>query len=311
MEEKMFKKVLTATDLLEACDAPVITALEIAKQSNAKLLILHVLESPDPGQYRLFVKDFKTGEEIVASTEYKETVREQIDNQCAGALKPYGNYEIKTTIGLPWEEILRWARKEKVDLIVLGPHAGRAKEKGVVRLSGMLGSTAEGVIMHARCPVMIVNRLIPKERLSFKKIIVCVDFSKSCKYAFQFAVKLAQKYNGKLFIFHMLSVSPTGKYPQIELETEMESLKQKLEKECKKISKGIEQKCDIWEGNTPYLEILKYAREKDADLIVMGSHTKEKEKRWYVGSAVEQVSSRAACPVVVVTDPKALLKFEG
>ncbi|HEC67813.1 MAG TPA: universal stress protein, partial [Candidatus Desulfofervidus auxilii] len=58
MEEKMFKKVLTATDLLEACDAPVITALEIAKQSNAKLLILHVLESPDPGQYRLFVKDF-------------------------------------------------------------------------------------------------------------------------------------------------------------------------------------------------------------------------------------------------------------
>ena len=175
----------------------------------------------------------------------------------------------------------------------------------------MLGSTAEGVVMHARCPVMIVNRLIPKERLSFKKIIVCIDFSKSCKYAFQFAVKLAQKYNGKLFIFHMLSVSPTGKYPQIELETEMENLKQKLEKECKKISKGIEQKCDIWEGNTPYLEILKYAREKDADLIVMGSHTKEKEKRWYVGSAVEQVSSRAACPVVVVTDPKALLKFEG
>jgi len=164
----------------------------------------------------------------------------------------------------------------------------------------MLGSTAEGVIMHARCPVMIVNRLIPKEKLEFKKIIVCIDFSKSCKYAFQFAAKLVKKYNGELFIFHMLSVSPTGRYPQIELETEMESLKQKLEKECKKIS----------EGTTPYLEILKYAREKDADLIIMGSHTKEKEKRWYVGSAVEQVSSRAACPVIVVTDPKALLKFE-
>jgi len=32
-------------------------------------------------------------------------------------LKPYDNYEIKTTIGLPWQEILHWTQKEKKDVI--------------------------------------------------------------------------------------------------------------------------------------------------------------------------------------------------
>jgi nucleotide-binding universal stress UspA family protein len=50
--------------------------------------------------------------------------------------------------------------------------------------------------------------------------------------------------------------------------------------------------------------------EKDADLIVMGSHTKEKGGKWYFSSAVERVSYRSICPVVVVTDPKVLLTMD-
>jgi nucleotide-binding universal stress UspA family protein len=59
------------------------------------------------------------------------------------------------------------------------------------------------------------------------------------------------------------------------------------------------------------LEILQYARDNNVDLIAMGSHTKDKADRWYVGSAVEQVSARSICPVVVVTKPSALSKMEG
>jgi nucleotide-binding universal stress UspA family protein len=65
----------------------------------------------------------------------------------------------------------------------------------------------------------------------------------------------------------------------------------------------------VWGGVLPHFEILKYADEKDVDLIVMGSHTKEKSGKWYLGSAVEGVSFRANCPVVVITDPKVLKKM--
>jgi hypothetical protein len=60
----------------------------------------------------------------------------------------------------------------------------------------------------------------------------------------------------------------------------------------------------------PHLEILKYAAENNIDLIIMGSHTKEKPGKWYPGSAVERVSYRVACPVVVVTDPGALAHWD-
>jgi nucleotide-binding universal stress UspA family protein len=302
----MFNKVLVATDLLEACDAAILTAIEIAKQNNGSLYILHVLES-DSTIYREFVKHFRTGEEIVSYKAYEETVKQEIDKKCADALKIYGNYEIRVITGFPWEEILRWAREERVDLIVLGPHMREAEGKNVVRVSGAIGSTVEGVIKRERSPVMIVNRLISKERLKFKKVMVSTDFSKSCDHAFRFTIQFAQKHGSKIFLFHMLPVPPTPEPSQAEYDEELNTIKKKLKSLCKEIPGGIDHEFGVWGGARPPLEILRYADKNDVDLIVMGSHTKQKGGKWYVGSAVEQVSFRSVCPVVVVTDPKVVL----
>jgi nucleotide-binding universal stress UspA family protein len=295
----MFERVLTATDMLDACDAAVITALEMAKQNQGRLFVMHVLE---PSYFQECgpvepVKDFKTGQETPATQKYKETVKEELDKKCSGALQPYGNYEINIAYGKPSIEIRRWARKMGADLIVLGPHAGKAEGSELIGLP--IGNTVEDVIMHVTSPVIIVNRFIPKEKLNFKKIMVCVDFSKSCKYACEFATKLARKFGSKVYLFHMSST------PEPERE-----IKEKLVKFCK-IPEGIEHEYSIREGMQPQSGILKYESEKSADLIVMGSHTRERGERWYLGSAVEQVSAKSICPVAVVTHPDALLKIES
>jgi nucleotide-binding universal stress UspA family protein len=302
----MFERVLTATNMLEACDVAVISALEIAKQNHGKLFVMHVLE---PSYFhecgpRELIKDSRTGKEIAASPEYFDSVKEELDKKCAGALKPYGNYQIDIAYGKPSIEIRRSARKMGAELIVLGPHAVRTEEEGLIGLR--IGDTVEDVIMHTTVPVMIINRLIPKERLNFKKIMVGVDFSKSCEHAFQFSTKLAQKYNSKLFLFHMLTTTPSG-HPQAATDKDISTRKEKLREFCK-IPEGIEHEYVVSEGTLPYVEILKYSREKDADLIIMGSHTKEEGTRDYVGSSVEQVSAKSICPVVVVTHTDALLK---
>ena len=121
------------------------------------------------------------------------TVKKQINNIYTEVFQPSLNYEIRVTPGFPWEEILRWAREISTDLIILGPHSTRAEEKGVVRTIGKIGSTVEGVIMRENCPVMIVNPSIQKERLKFKRILVSIDFSRSCEGALWFAVKLGQE----------------------------------------------------------------------------------------------------------------------
>jgi len=301
----MFERVLTATDMLEACDAAVITALEIAKKDQGKLFVMHVLE---PSYFHECgplesIKDFKTGEETAATQEYKERVKQELDNKCGGALQPYGNYQIDIAYGKPSIEIRRRARKMGADLIVLGPHAGKVEEEE--ELIGLpIGNTVEDVIMHTTYPTMIVNRLIPKEKLNFKKIMVCIDFSKSCKYAIEFAIKLAKKNDANLQLFHMLSTSESGKS-----EVDISSLNEKLRDFCK-IPEEIKHGSSIWEGSKPYLEILKYSQENDIDLIVMGSHTTEEDKRRYIGSTVEEVTAQCLCPVVVVTHPELFSKLK-
>ncbi|MBT8366091.1 MAG: universal stress protein, partial [Deltaproteobacteria bacterium] len=227
----MFKKLLVATELVDFCDAPVLTALKIAEQNDAQLSILHVLES-ETSKDRRFVKHFRTGEEIITSTEYEETVKKEIHKSCAGILESDVHYTIKVSPGFPWEEILRLARKEKSDLIVLGPHTGLANELRVVRVSGKIGSTVQQVIMHERCPVMIANRSIPVEKLRFKKIVVGTDFSESCKNALLFAIKLAQEHDSKVFIFHMAPVPPSPQYSQADYDKDIYGLKKKLDEFC-------------------------------------------------------------------------------
>jgi nucleotide-binding universal stress UspA family protein len=300
----MFGKILTATDMLEACNVVVITALEIAKKKNGKLFILHVLEPTyfqECGPLET-VKHFKTGEETAASQEYRDLVKHELDQKCSGALKPFGNYEIAISYGRPSLEIRRWARKYAADLVVLGPHAGKIEE-GLIGTP--IGNTVEDVIMHSPVPVMVVNHLIPQEKLQFKTTMVCIDFSRSCWHAVEFAIRLARNYGSRLHIFHMVSKPQLGETGVAGEQPK--AIEKKLREFCN-IPEEMPHEYRISEGTHPSSEILLFAREKDIDLIVMGSHTSMTDRTWYVGSAVEEASAQSLCPVVVVTHPEVFQK---
>jgi nucleotide-binding universal stress UspA family protein len=307
--EKMFKRILAATDMLTDKDTPVLTAAKIAEQNNAKLYILHVLESAS-SENRQLIKHFRTGEDILTTTDYENSVKTHLYKMYKEMFQSSLHYEIRVAPGFPWEEILRWAREKHTDLIVLGPHSTRAEEKKVVRVVGKIGSTVEGVMMRENCPVMIVNPSILKTAAAFKKIVVGIDFSRSCECALCFAVEFARKYGSKLFPFHMLPVPPLPKYSKADYEADIESAKKNLKEFCQEFLEEIDHEYIVWGGALPHLEILKCVENKDADLIMMGSHTKEKNGKWYAGSVVERASYRANCPIITVTDPEVLLPWE-
>jgi nucleotide-binding universal stress UspA family protein len=305
----MFKNILAATDLVSVSNPVVTAAAMVAQKYQANLHVLHVLESAHADN-RLLVKHFKTGEEIVASADYIKTVENEISNTYAGLLKPSVNFEISVTPGFPWEEIIRYSRQFKAGLLVLGPHSGRASEKGSVRFAGKIGSTVEGVVMRENCPVMIVNPTAQINTAEFMKIVVGVDFSISCECALLFAVELARKSGGKIFPYHMIPVVPYPKYSRADYEADLAAAGERLEGFCGNFLNGVPYEYNIWGGALPHQEIIKCAAKKDADLIVMGSHTKKVDGKWYAGSAVERTGFRSNCPVIVVTDPDALLAWD-
>ena len=175
----MFKKVLAATARPLACDESVLSASRIAQIDKAKLIILHVLE-PDSSIYRNFVKRHRTDAEIVNYKAYQDEVIENLYTKCRGDLIPPDNLEFHIAFGVPWMQIPRCAREKKVDLIVLGAHIGKADREVKAVAGKTVGSTAEGVIKHERCPVMIASKPIPETKVAFGRIMVSIDFSPSC-----------------------------------------------------------------------------------------------------------------------------------
>jgi len=305
----MITRVLAATDGVSAQDAVVITAARLSEINGAELRVIHVLESASR-KNRDIVRHYQTGEEMPATSAYRDEVMKRIVESCTGELPVDITGRVEIATGFPWQEINRYARRMRTDLIVMGPHSSRAEEKGVVRVSGKIGSSVQGVLMWEKCPVMIVNRSFSAEQLKFKRILAGIDFSMSCKSALQFAARLSRVHESKTVLFHMVAIPPATKYSQADYEADVQTAVRRLQDFCGEDVGNVDHEYRSWGGALPHEEILKCAGKEDADLIVMGSHTKEKHGRWYPGNAVERVSFRSDCPVIAITGPEVLRSIE-
>jgi nucleotide-binding universal stress UspA family protein len=159
----------------------------------------------------------------------------------------------------------------------------------------------------ANCPVLIVSRPCTTCLWYFSNIIFGTDFSKASYSAFLFAYQLAKEIGAKLHLFHamdMTSIHSGKAVSQEEIETAIADARKRIEKTyVAKMADYDNYEIEVWEG-VPYVEILKFARERNGDLIVMSHHTREVDPEDAVlGSTVEQVVLRAACPVASVNRP--------
>ena len=297
----MFKKILFATSASPASDYAARVAFDMAQRYDANIAIFHVLGVPTRG-YSQVVLDVKTGERVELDDEYVAWVEEEIKTYYSRQLETTRDFEIKIAVGLPHREILREARDSQPDLVIMG---GSTEGEGVsVYKKSMVGSTLQRVAKSVRCPVLIVNRPAASFWGGMSSVVFGTDFSKASDVAFQFALKVVNAFDCELHVFHALDISDVhmGKLlTQDEIESKIrESLKRIRGRYVKKLEKGQDYSFDVWEG-IPYIEIVKYAREKHADLIVMAHHTRKmdaEDKR--LGSNIEQVIVRAGCPVISI-----------
>ena len=308
----MFTKILFATTALPNSDNAAKVAFDLAYRYEASLFLFHVLGLPSRG-FSQIVKDLKSGEEDVVDDDYRAWVEEELNTVYGGLLEGMqeGSVTKQLALGVPATEVLRFARQESVDLIVMGAHNREDDDSASSRVRTVIGNTMQKVARSARCPVLIVNRPCTTCWKLFSNIIFCADFSKAADAAFQFAYNTARDVGARLYLFHSVDISNTLEgvlSEQSEIESKVAKAKEAMEKRyISRMGDYDNYQVDIWEG-TPYVEILKYARDKQADLIVMAHHTKEfpNEDEAEIGSTVEQVVLRSACPVASVNRPDKL-----
>ena len=300
----MFKKLLFATTASPVCDNAAKVAFDLEMKWEAKLLILHVMGVPGRS-FSLQFTDVRTGEREDINPDYVEWVKEEMNNTY-GKLLEDSNASIVTAIGDPYREILRLARKEDVDMIIMGAHS-REEDVGATKHRSVAGSTMRKVAKAARCAVVVVNRPCTTCWRLFSNIVVGTDFSKASFSAFLWAFKLAREVGANLHIFNAIDITAEGltlPAGQTTIEQRIKEARRRIEQTYIPKLQGYDKySMEVWEG-IPYVEILKFARDRQADLIVMAHHTREIDpEEAELGSTVEQVVLRAACPVASVTHP--------
>lgn len=144
-------KILVPTDFSEPSDKALEQALDIAKQYNAKVYLLHVIHEEVP--YHIDVGVI-TSEDLLQQirdsllTEAEERLKNQIDK-----FQPAKDTEVIASIrqGIAYEKILEEAEEKGIDLIVIAS-LGRS---GIAKY--LIGNVARNVLKGSKCPVLLTK----------------------------------------------------------------------------------------------------------------------------------------------------------
>lgn len=143
--------------------------------------------------------------------------------------------------------------------------------------------------------------------IRLKRILVPHDFSETSDAAVKYAVAFAQNFGAALSLLHVSSKATFEMGTEFPLGLE-ESLDAAVRERMLKILAPTDQAAlktefQILEG-TPAVEIVRYAKEHDVDLIIMGTHGRGFIAHAVLGSVAEKVVRTAPCPVLTVHSPE-------
>jgi|ERR1700740_2255000 len=154
-------------------------------------------------------------------------------------------------------------------------------------------------------------------KIKTSKILIPVDFSKTSLNAVKYAAFMAQFTKGELVLVHVQNKSdlldiimPAVKLKDISVITNF--LADKLEKVAADIKKryGIKVTTYVSTGNTTS-EIVSMAEETNSTMIVMGTHGKDSENGFFLGSNAYRVLTKSDVPVMTVQTAAEKLGFKN
>lgn len=283
-----FRKILCPIDFSDGSQQAMHTAIRLAVAGDGELILLHAWEIPA----------LAMSENVIPPTVFQQ-LADAGQRGLATAVREAERLGARVTSklleGPAWRSILDVASAE-IDLIVLGTHG----HTGLSRV--LLGSTAERVVRHAHCPVLVVRP--HNEPRPFVHALCPTDFGPSARDAVRMAGELVQPGGAGIEVLHVLEVPAaySGELPPDVIRDidrrsagELERIAAEL-RATTRVPVGTRTRVG-WAG----AEILRALdHDRSIDLVVMGSHGRTGIGRFLLGSVAEKVVRHAHCPVLVV-----------
>ncbi len=265
------QRLLLVVDGSEYSEGAIAEAIRLAKRCSAKLHVMTVLP--------VGLEHEALGQAILDQEKREATARLLAVQARAAA----AGLECEILLGHgedPFREIVEQAEQGQMDLIIMG----RRDKRDLART--LLGSTAAKVIGHAACNVLVVPR-----GASFygKGILLAVDGSHLADAAAATVAGLVSRCRSRVTL---LSAAIDARLSE-DARAVVNRAKEWL------ADAGVTAAAEVRIG-APDAVIVATAKERNADLIVVGSHGLSGLERLLLGSVSERVIGRAECPVLVV-----------
>jgi nucleotide-binding universal stress UspA family protein len=143
--------------------------------------------------------------------------------------------------------------------------------------------------------------------ITFERILCPTDFSDYSAEAISYACALADRFDAELHLLHVLEVRPEATpvfgaglaLPSYSRESRT-AAEEKLGHLLAENWQAGKRVVRIATEGTPFLEIIRYAKEHQIDIIVMGTHGRAGLSHIMMGSVAERVVRKSPCPVLTV-----------
>jgi nucleotide-binding universal stress UspA family protein len=280
-------RVLCPIDFDAHSGRAVARAQDLARRHRAELRLLHVL--PVRAEAILMPRP-------AAAVEADAAARAHLE-EMAGLIREDGVHcTVALAHGDPAFQILQHARELGADVIVMATH-GR---KGVPRV--VLGSVTEAVLHATPCPLLTIPPRAARSSARFQRVVCAVDFSPSSPATLSQALAMLQEAHGEVTLLNVIDPAYSTGEPDAargRVEKALADLHGRLPEE---IAHWCVVRDAVRLGETA-AEILQQARDDEADLVVVGAHSRRPAMAAMVGSCADRVVRESACPVLAVPAP--------
>jgi nucleotide-binding universal stress UspA family protein len=300
----MYKKMLVPLDGSELAEVVLPYARELAGRLNLEFVLLHVCEQHRSGS-RFICESYINHLAEMVQMQSRE-VQNKVNTQSVAAVTA----RAEVVDGYPADEILNYAERNAIDLILMATHGSSGVKRWV------LGSVADKVLRKSKNPIWLVRADVPEEIVhdewTERKMLVPLDGSKFAEAVLPHVETLARQRGAELMNIILLRAVEepfvTADYPFPDWDSHIKKMrdyfKEGAEQYLVKIQKrladgGLNVRTEILMGK-PEEEIIKFAQEKHPNLVVMATHGSSGVSLWEYGNVADKILHGISSPIFLI-----------
>ena len=271
------KNILVPVDFSNQAKYAAKVASDIAKLTNSKIFLLHMLELPtgvvDPS-------NFGNSSNTPTTLLFLKRAHEKFED--FKNLPFFEGIEVEDSVQFhkAYDGIVDESKKQNIDLIVMG-------SKGTSGLEEMLvGSNTEKVVRNSDVPVLVIKQEV--ENFKIENIVFASNFHQKSKPTFQKILDFSSLFNARL---HLLKINTIHNF-----ETTKES-SDAIRNYINGYDLG-EYTLNIYNDVSIEAGILNFATVIDADVILLNTSRRRGLAHLFTGSIGEDLANHAKLPVV-------------